>query len=276
MTGLYNKVTTEEEIRIALRDARPGSSGVLFMIDIDNFKDVNDSMGHLAGDSIIMEIARQLRRTFRQDDIIGRVGGDEFHVYMRDVSEIAGIRTRAQSLCSSIRNLFKNSNIDNAVSVSVGIAVTERPIAYEDLFRQADVALYHAKGNGKNRYEFFGQSSGGDADGVQTSAPLAVNTVRNSIMVDIIDILFSMYDMHEGIDKALHFIGNALRVDKILIFEYSLDGKAVSIAHEWCSDPKWGNKDQFQNVPIDKIELPKTRDSSGIYYCSDFSEVPPE
>ena len=276
MTGLYNKVTTEEEIRIALRDARPGSSGVLFMIDIDNFKDVNDSMGHLAGDSIIMEIARQLRRTFRQDDIIGRVGGDEFHVYMRDVSEIAGIRTRAQSLCSSIRNLFKNSNIDNAVSVSVGIAVTERPIAYEDLFRQADVALYHAKGNGKNRYEFFGQSSGGDADGVQTSAPLAVNTVRNSIMVDIIDILFSMYDMHEGIDKALHFIGNALRVDKILIFEYSLDGKAVSIAHEWCSDPKWSTKEQFQNVPIDKIELPKTRDSSGIYYCSDFSEVPPE
>ena len=276
MTGLYNKVTTEEEIRIALRDARPGSSGVLFMIDIDNFKDVNDSMGHLAGDSIIMEIARQLRRTFRQDDIIGRVGGDEFHVYMRDVSEIAGIRTRVQSLCSSIRNLFKNSNIDNAVSVSVGIAVTERPIAYEDLFRQADVALYHAKGNGKNRYEFFGQSSGGDADGVQTSAPLAVNTVRNSIMVDIIDILFSMYDMHEGIDKALHFIGNALRVDKILIFEYSLDGKAVSIAHEWCSDPKWSTKEQLQNVPIDKIELPKTRDSSGIYYCSDFSEVPPE
>ena len=276
MTGLYNKVTTEEEIRIALRDARPGSSGVLFMIDIDNFKDVNDSMGHLAGDSIIMEIARQLRRTFRQDDIIGRVGGDEFHVYMRDVSEIAGIRTRAQSLCSSIRNLFKNSNIDNAVSVSVGIAVTERPIAYEDLFRQADVALYHAKGNGKNRYEFFGQSSGGDADGVQTSAPLAVNTVRNSIMVDIIDILFSMYDMHEGIDKALHFIGNALRVDKILIFEYSLDGKAVSIAHEWCSDPKWSTKEQFQNVPLDNPQLPKPPDSSGIYYCSDFSEVPPE
>ena len=95
-------------------------------------------------------------------------------------------------------------------------------------------------------------------------------------MVDIIDILFSMYDMHEGIDKALHFIGNALRVDKILIFEYSLDGKAVSIAHEWCSDPKWSTKEQLQNVPIDKIELPKTRDSSGIYYCSDFSEVPPE
>ena len=273
MTGLYNKATTEEEIRIALRDARPGSFGVLFMIDIDNFKDVNDSMGHLAGDSIIIEIARQLRRTFRQDDIIGRVGGDEFHVYMRDVSETAGIRTRARSLCSSIRTLFKNSNVSNAISVSVGIAVTERPIAYEDLFRQADVALYHAKGNGKNRYEFFGQSSGGDAGGVQTSPPLAANAVRNNIMVDIIDILFSMYDMHEGIDNALHFIGNTLRVDKILIFKYSPDGKSASIAHEWCSDPKWRSGERFQNVPVEAVKLPQTRDFSGIYYCSDFSEI---
>ena len=276
MTGLYNKVTTEEEIRIALRDARPGSFGVLFMIDIDNFKDVNDNMGHLAGDSIILEIARQIRRTFRQDDVIGRVGGDEFHVYMRDVSETESIRERAQRLCASIRNLFRNSNIDNAVSVSVGIAVTDRPIAYEDLFRQADVALYHAKGNGKNRYEFFGQSSGGDADGGQPSSSLAVNTVRNSIIVDIIDILFSMYDMREGIGKALDFVGNALRVDKILIFEYSLDGKAISIGHEWCADPKWSNKDQFQNVPVGELKLPKPQGSTGIYYCSDFSEVPPE
>lgn len=155
----------------------------------------------------------------------------------------------------------------------MGIAVTERPIAYEDLFRQADVALYHAKGNGKNRYEFFGQSSGGDAGGVQTSPPLAANAVRNNIMVDIIDILFSMYDMHEGIDNALHFIGNTLRVDKILIFNYSPDGKSASIAHEWCSDPKWSSGERFQNVPVEAVKLPQTRDFSGIYYCSDFSEI---
>ena len=141
MTGLFNKVTTEEEIRVALRDARPDALGVLFMIDIDNFKNVNDNMGHLAGDSILVEIARQLGRTFRQGDVIGRVGGDEFHVYMRDVREPASIRERAQELCSAIRRLFVDSRLDNSISISVGIAVTDRPIPYDDLFRQADVAL---------------------------------------------------------------------------------------------------------------------------------------
>ncbi len=274
MTGLFNKVTTEEEIRIALRDARPGSLGVLFMIDIDNFKNVNDNMGHLAGDSILVEIARQLGRTFRQGDVIGRVGGDEFHVYMRDVREPASIRERAQELCSSIRRLFMDSRLDNAISISVGIAVTDHPIPYDDLFRQADVALYRAKGNGKNRYEFFGQNSDGETG--QPSSPLALHTVRNSIMVDIIDILFSMCDIREGVDKALEFVGNALRVDKIVIFENSLDGKTVSMSHEWSADPKWREKERFQNVPAEELSLPEPSDSSGVYYCSDLAGVPAE
>ena len=274
MTGLFNKVTTEEEIRVALRDARPDALGVLFMIDIDNFKNVNDNMGHLAGDSILVEIARQLGRTFRQGDVIGRVGGDEFHVYMRDVREPASIRERAQELCSAIRRLFVDSRLDNSISISVGIAVTDRPIPYDDLFRQADVALYRAKGNGKNRYEFFGQSSDGETG--QPSSPLAMHTVRNSIMVDIIDILFSMCDIREGVDKALEFVGNALRVDKIVIFERSLDGKTVSMSHEWSADPRWRDKERSQNIPTEDLLLPEPSDSSGVYYCSDLASLPPE
>ncbi len=274
MTGLYNKVTTEEEIRMALRDARPDSLGVLFMIDVDNFKRVNDHMGHLAGDSIIVEIARQLGRIFRQGDIIGRVGGDEFHVFMRDVREPASIRERAQSLCSSVRSLFMNSNLDNAVSISVGIAVTDKPIPYEDLFRQADVALYQAKGNGKNRYEFFGRT-GRDGPG-QPSSPMALNTVRNGIMMDIIDILFSAADSAGGIDRALEFIGNALRVDKIVIFEYSPDRLTVSLTQEWCADPAWNSGELFRNIPAGDLELARPTEPGGIYYCSDFSLLSPE
>ena len=118
--------------------------------------------------------------------------------------------------------------------------------------------------------DIAGTFSGGDAGGVQTSPPLAANAVRNNIMVDIIDILFSMYDMHEGIDNALHFIGNTLRVDKILIFKYSPDGKSASIAHEWCSDPKWRSGERFQNVPVEAVKLPQTRDFSGIYIAAIF------
>ncbi len=276
MTGLYNKTTTEEEIRIALREVQPDRCGILFMIDIDNFKGVNDSMGHLAGDSIIMETARQLKRIFRQGDIIGRVGGDEFHVYMRNVSDLYSIRERAQTLCSSIQSLFASGNLSKNISISVGIAIAESPIPYEALFHKADLALYQAKGNGKNRYEIFGQETDSENGSLNHAKPVADNAARNNIMVDIIDILFSVNDMREGVDKALEFIGHALHVDKLHILEYSLDRKTFSITHEWCSDPKWSSLDTCRNIPIEKLKLATPLNSNGVYYCSDFSALNPE
>ena len=273
MTGLFNKATAEEEIRIALRDARPSAFGVLFMIDVDNFKNVNDNLGHLAGDSILREIARRIAGAFRKGDIIGRVGGDEFHVYMRDVADTAIVRTRAERLCETIRNLFASSDVDKAVSVSIGIAVADTPVPYEDLFRQADIALYQAKGSGKNRYRFFGQRDGEDADASHAYAP---NAARSTVMVDLIDVLFRMCDTPGGIGEALDFIGKTLRVDKITIFERSIDGATISITHEWCADPAWSERDRFQNVPVAELPLPEPSGPGGIYYCSDLAALPPE
>lgn len=273
MTGLFNKATTEEEIRIALRDACPSALGVLFMIDVDNFKNVNDNLGHLAGDSILREIARRIASAFRKGDVIGRVGGDEFHVYMRDVADPAVARARAESLCEAIRGLFATSDVDKAVSVSVGIAVADSPIPYEDLFRQADIALYQAKGNGKNRYRFFGQRDVGGADASPACAP---NAARSTVMVDLIDVLFRMCDAPDGIEEALDFIGKTLRVDKITIFERSVDGATISITHEWCADPAWSERGRFQDVPAADLPLPTPSGPGGIYYCSDLAALPPE
>ncbi len=139
MTGLLNKGTTEEEIRAALAHARPGSCGILFMFDLDNFKVVNDTLGHLAGDSVLIRLARELRQTFRREDIIGRVGGDEFHVFMHDATlEIA--QKKAKNLCAVMHALFPEGSLSAALSLSVGIAAAEGPVAYEELFRQADTA----------------------------------------------------------------------------------------------------------------------------------------
>ena len=189
---------------------------MLFRSDLDNFKVVNDTLGHLAGDSVLIRLARELRQTFRREDIIGRVGGDEFHVFMHDATlEIA--QKKAKSLCAVMHALFPEGSLSAALSLSVGIAAAEGPVAYEELFRQADTALYQAKANGKNRYECYGrisrssQSGQGDqrpgASGRAERSPVA----RNSVMVDVIDILFSMYDMRDGIEKTLSFMGNAFQ-----------------------------------------------------------------
>lgn len=276
MTGLLNKQTTEEEVKAALLEARPGGRGVLMMLDIDNFKLVNDTMGHLAGDSVLVQVAAQLGRVFRKNDIIGRMGGDEFHIYMRDVADSSLIHEKADLLCETIRALFVNSNLGHDISISLGISSTEAPMDYEELFSEADIALYRAKTNGKNRYEIFGEMRREPGAKGQPMSPLTVNAVRNSIMVDIIDILFSMCDIQEGIDKVLHFIGNALSVDKILIFEKSFDLSTISITHEWLAEGAHSSKVQCRNVPVAAMSLPKASDPSGIFYCTDTSALTPE
>lgn len=82
MTGLLNKSTTEEKIRHMLLSVDENKKYALFMIDVDNFKDVNDTMGHVFGDKILIELAECLKSNFRKTDIVGRVGGDEFIAFM--------------------------------------------------------------------------------------------------------------------------------------------------------------------------------------------------
>lgn len=298
MTGLRNKENTEEEIREALALVGPDSMGALLMVDIDNFKLVNDTKGHLAGDAVLVQLARQLSRTFRSEDIVGRVGGDEFHIFMRNVTQIGAVYEKAQEICATVRESFSSDKLGVQISISVGITCVEQPIAYSEVFRQADVALYRAKANGKDRYEFFGNTNRIEqrerfpafnaapnaALAVEAKPRLGARTARNNMILDIIDTLCSslfshlpdMDEVDQRIDKALYFVGNALDVSAIVIYEKSLDGKYVSITHEWVASSTWSCKEKYQNVPVDNMHLPKASLSGGVYYCSDLRALPPQ
>lgn len=293
MTGLRNKENTEEEIRKALALVGPGSLGALLMVDIDNFKSVNDTKGHLAGDAVLVQLGRQLSRTFRSEDIVGRVGGDEFHVFMRNIAQVEDIHEKVQELCSKVRKLFARNELGTRISISVGITWVEHPISYSELFRQADVALYRAKVRGKNCYDFFGKSCSSEQREhrpVQSAAQLAVarpqpggRTVRNTLVLDIIDTLCSSLfshlsdigNMDQRIDRALHFIGNALDVSAIVIYEKSFDGQQVSITHEWVASENWNRKARCQNIPVESMHLPRGIQCGSVYYCSDVGALPP-
>lgn len=274
MTGLRNKAATEEEIREALAEVAPGRMGVLMMLDVDNFKTVNDSLGHLAGDTVLVQLARQLVRIFRGDDIIGRVGGDEFHVFMKNMKDISAAHEKAHEICVAVREQFANSELGNIVSVSVGATYVEEPIAYGELFRQADVALYRAKANGKNCYEFFGSSAPVEQRTHTISAAPSQMVARSGFILDIIDTLYSMPDLHAGIDKALEFIGHSLKLSAIVVYEESPSHKSISMTHEWVANTLWRRKDQYQHVPSAEMHLPKPKVPGGIYYCSNTETLP--
>ena len=153
MTMLLNRETTMEEIRkILLEEAE--KQHVLYMIDMDNFKCLNDTLGHMAGDEFLVELATAIKKCFRESDIVGRIGGDEFFVFMKNTPSHMVMERKAQELLEAVRTVSAGYPTI-PLSGSIGISVfPQNGNTLEELYNQADVALYEAKRKGKNQYIF--------------------------------------------------------------------------------------------------------------------------
>lgn len=153
MTMLLNRETTMDYIRQILKAESDGLHA-LFMIDVDNFKSLNDTQGHQTGDEFLIELAAEVSKNFRESDIIGRIGGDEFFALMRNVPDISIVARKAQELLNTVKELCVHYS-DVSLSASVGISLyPENGKTLEELYAQADGALYEAKRKGKNQYIF--------------------------------------------------------------------------------------------------------------------------
>lgn len=155
MTYLFNKITTEKMVTSVLSEF-PQKKQALIVVDIDNFKSVNDILGHKVGDHIICVVAGVLSSLFRNTDIIGRIGGDEFVVLMRNVPDYNVVTKKAAQLI----DLFENKeglSIPENISVSVGIAFSDdNDRTFSDLFSKSDQALYMSKKSGKACFSIYG------------------------------------------------------------------------------------------------------------------------
>ena len=157
LTDLPNRALIMDRIeQLLARGRRNGTTGAALFIDLDDFKNVNDSLGHEAGDRLLIAVAARLTSTLRDADTIGRMGGDEFVVLIDDAKLDVTPELVAQRLLDVMRQPFELEGVTMPlmVNTSVGIAIGERPTGGE-LLRDADVALYHAKRAGKNRYEVY-------------------------------------------------------------------------------------------------------------------------
>ncbi|MCB6201426.1 GGDEF domain-containing protein [Extibacter muris] len=159
ITGLYNRSALEKHIDLQLCERIV--SGAMFIIDMDNFKMVNDSFGHRAGDLLLNEMADVIRAHFRQKDIIGRIGGDEFCVYASNLRSIKSIEDKARRLnAAATRTHVTEQGREFQTTVSIGIALCpDFGDAYDSLYEHADIALYQAKSSGKNTYCIYAGES---------------------------------------------------------------------------------------------------------------------
>jgi diguanylate cyclase (GGDEF)-like protein len=155
LTGLANRALFTEKLREALTDRHP-NAGLLFL-DLDNFKTINDTLGHLAGDELLVEVASRLRGTARPEDLIARLGGDEFAILTANSDDPDKVAVAiAQRVIGAFAHPVALRGQTVSVQVSIGIATTRAGnTAENDLIHQADVAMYQAKLAGKGRYRVF-------------------------------------------------------------------------------------------------------------------------
>ncbi len=152
MTRVLNRETAMESIKQVLQH-ESDRLHVLFMLDIDNFKALNDTLGHQAGDEFLIKLASELKNSFRDSDIVGRIGGDEFFIFLRNVMEMNQIEKKAQDILRIVSDVAKNLQVK--LSGSVGISLYPgNGKTLEVLYAKADEALYKAKHSGKNQYIF--------------------------------------------------------------------------------------------------------------------------
>jgi diguanylate cyclase (GGDEF)-like protein/PAS domain S-box-containing protein len=158
LTGLYNRRRFEEELDRQLDYVRRhGSGGAVLMFDLDNFKAINDTHGHAAGDEVLRIVAQVLREILRGTDISGRLGGDEFAIILPE-TDTAGAEVVAGKLVDMIRDRMMNAAREVTPKASVGIATYEDSRSKDEVLAAADEAMYEAKRAGGDRYRLAAPS----------------------------------------------------------------------------------------------------------------------
>lgn len=155
LTGVYNREVTMKKIEKYISGNKHGRHALIF-IDFDNFKHVNDNYGHLVGDKILTYIIGRIKSVLTEGEIIGRIGGDEFIVFIGYIDGDEDIKRKADTIVEALDTTYKDDKYSIKISGSIGIALyPEDGLHYEQLIQSADKALYCVKNKGKNHYMFY-------------------------------------------------------------------------------------------------------------------------
>ncbi len=203
----------------------------LFIIDLDNFKAINDNFGHHFGDFVLKEIASELRKCFRKDDILGRIGGDEFIIVMKNCGDLSIAMEKAGQVCNRLQKTYiSSSNESFSISASIGIAIYPKDgETFELLYKKADKALYNSKETGRNKFtvydkDFTHQSYKNNDKNLVPEIDNLNNINSKYEIVDfkvieqVLNLLSTCNTLDESINQILKFLCEYYTVDRSYIF----------------------------------------------------------
>lgn len=239
LTSLYNHFFGKELINEYLKNKDPYATCGMMVLDMDYFKHANDIYGHLFGDQVLVELAHLLVQMFDEKDVIMRAGGDEFVIFLKDISHATLVK-KGMQLVKAVRDLHFEGK-DYAITCSVGICFLKENMSgytYNQLFENADWALYRAKENGRNRYVF--------CDNLQRFELLEKdNSTKQNIDIrylhnDIISTAFEIFEKTSSFSAAMKLlmevIGYRFQLDRITVIRTDIKEKNAGKQYQWVSD----------------------------------------
>lgn len=285
LTGLYNKATAQLMITDYLKQSSlQNKHQALFIIDIDGFKEVNDHFGHLFGDAVIADLAHCIKNSFRQSDIVGRIGGDEFIVLFKNIANEDVIIKKTQELVRLLQRNYTSNNMSYDVSASIGIVLS--PLYgtdFNDLFQKADNALYHVKETGKNNFYFYKIDlqnpqyiSNRKLEPTIVHAKPNQKAFHENVIEYIFKILYRSKDADTAINLILEIIGRKYNMDRIFIFEKNNNNEYCN-TFEWCEEKIVSLQSTRENIPdFIILKFLEQFDANGLFNCSDINLLPAE
>lgn len=294
LTGLYNRGAAQTLIQRYVVKAKPGDWCALLILDVDNFKRINDVYGHLSGDSMLKDIASLLRRLFPHQAVIGRVGGDEFAVLMYHVASKREVEEQAKAILDNFQYILQQQ--ESFISCSIGISIAPGDGEnFASIYKNADSALYQAKRRGKNCFAFYEETiehgiplaakesagSGEFADQKTRDQETRDRGTKDQEMADqsltgyVLDILSRSQYMERSINQLLEIIGRQFNVSRVYIFEDDdYDCRISTNTFEWCNEGIQSELGNLMNVDMDALDhYYDNFNEEGIFFCKDVSTL---
>ena len=281
LTGMLNKAAARRQVEQFLEKANGEQRAALLIVDLDDFKEINDRYGHMFGDAVLTRAAAAIRGLFREKDILARIGGDEFMVFMQDIPDGELVQRRCDMLLETLKSLLDSRIAGQVCSCSVGFALMpDHGVSYQTLFQRADRALYQAKACGKNTSRCYeaadsavdyrskvSQRIDSDVQGrinIGTYANFALETLRETD------------DEGGTIRLLMELIGTQIQASRIYLYANDPENRTCTNRFEWCAKGVEPMGSLYPVLSYDK-ELQgfaEAFNEQGVIYASEIETLP--
>ena len=224
LTGLLRKEAAISQMENCIDGLVPDhDQAAMLLIDADGFKEINDNFGHLFGDGVLSEMGRTIKDHFRQNDIKGRIGGDEFLVLLRDTQDVDGIHRHLASLLHRLHRDYQSGGRTLPFSISIGVALyPEHGTTYRDLFAHADRALYEAKSRGKNQFQFYKPkfyqaATTKNSRDPNSTVDLQMKAFEDNMVEFILQLFYETNSPEATINYTMSLLGRLYNLDRVVI-----------------------------------------------------------